>query len=179
MTTFQYTIIRSKNRRRSAALSVRATGEVVVNAPWYMPKFMIDRFVEEHEKWINKRQVEINKPLAPRKKQFDSELDLQQFIEEKLQEYQPKMGLTAKGVIYKHVNTYWGSCSPTGKISFNMEMIYAPKEAVEYVVVHELAHLKHRGHGVRFWAMVNKYFPQTAAMRKALRAIGHSTLRAK
>jgi predicted metal-dependent hydrolase len=169
----EYTLVRSKNRRRSAALSVRATGEVVVNAPWYMPKYMIDRFVQEHASWISKRQIEIYKPVAPRIKQFASELALQHFIEKKLLEYQPKMELTASGIIYKHVNTYWGSCSPTGKISFNMEMIYAPKEAVEYVVVHELAHLRHRGHGVRFWTMVNKFFPETNEMRKVLRQIGH------
>ncbi|MEI6691030.1 MAG: M48 family metallopeptidase [bacterium] len=169
----QYTLIRSKNRKSSAALQVSPKGEIIVQAPWYMPKFVLDKFVDEHERWINKRLVEITKSVAKKEQHFATELDLEAFIITKTEEYEEIMGLKSSGLVFKRVTTYWGSCSPTGKISFNTEMIYAPVSAVEYVVVHELAHLKYRGHGVRFWDLVNKHFPRTAEMRKILRQVGH------
>ncbi len=170
----EYTIIRSKKRHRSAALLVR-DGQIIVQAPIFMPKFIIDRFVREHEPWINKRIKELAAPISPRVQVFSTEQELKQFIEYKLHAYEVKMDLTSSGIIFKHITTYWGSCSPTGKISFNLEMIYAPREAVEYVVVHELAHLKYRGHGVRFWDLVGKFYPKANEMRRILRQIGHDS----
>lgn len=51
----------------------------------------------------------------------------------------------------------WGSCSPNGQINLNPNLIKAPRECVEYVLIHELAHLKHHDHGPEFWKLVDQH----------------------
>ena len=53
----------------------------------------------------------------------------------------------------------WGSCSPTGRIILNPHLIKAPRECIEYVISHELAHLKHHDHGSEFWSLIDNYSP--------------------
>lgn len=53
----------------------------------------------------------------------------------------------------------WGSCSPNGQIILNPNLIKAPRECVEYVLIHELAHLKHHDHGALFWALIDRQVP--------------------
>ncbi|WP_299855267.1 M48 family metallopeptidase [uncultured Roseobacter sp.] len=53
----------------------------------------------------------------------------------------------------------WGSCSPSGQIILNPHLIKAPRECIEYVLVHELAHLKHHHHGAQFWALIDRQLP--------------------
>ena len=53
----------------------------------------------------------------------------------------------------------WGSCSPTGRIILNPHLIKAPRECIEYVICHELTHLKHHDHGSEFWSLIDSYSP--------------------
>jgi predicted metal-dependent hydrolase len=55
--------------------------------------------------------------------------------------------------------TGWGSCGPSGTIHIDWRLVFAPKRVPEYVVVHELAHLKHRSHGKDFWSFVCLMLP--------------------
>lgn len=175
MTPFQYTIVRSKRRRLSAALQVSLKGEIIVQAPWYMPRFVLDKFVADHTSWIKKRLAESSEVVGPRQKHFADAQALQDFVVIKLRYYENLMALHSTGIIFKQVKTYWGCCSPSGRIAFNLELVYAPPEAVEYIIVHELAHLKYRGHGARFWGLVNRYYPESEKIRTLLRGIGHSS----
>lgn len=167
----EYKLVRSKNRRRSVAMQMTPAGTLVVRAPVLMPKFFIDRFVAGHAEWVQKQKIKAQKPRLPLKKYFASSIELEKYLREKVWEYSLKLGLTPSRLRFRHVKSYWGSCSPSGVISFNHHLLYTPPQAVEYVIVHELCHLKYRGHGVRFWDLVKKYYPATPAMRKVLRQI--------
>lgn len=167
----QYTLIRAK--KRTLSLQVGKGGEVIARAPYLMPKFMIDRFVEEKSSWIAKRIQEMQKPV-PAKVEYFSEEELKVYVKSEVSKYSQIMGLKPTGLRYTHVHTYWGTCAPSGVLSFNLSLRYTPPGAVSYVVVHELSHLRWKGHGVRFWAMVEKYYPKTKEMRKLLRQIPRS-----
>ena len=90
-------------------------------------------------------------------------------LTEKTNRYAAIMGLTPKSVFIKDYKARWGSCFPDGKISYNWRIIIAPHNIVDYVVVHELCHLKHPNHSPTYWRSVKRVIPEFADFRKWLR----------
>ena len=82
------------------------------------------------------------------------------------------MHLTPKRVYVRTLRRKWGGCGPSGALSFRYHLIMAPREVLEYVVVHELAHLTERNHSKRFWALVAAHHPEYQARRAWLRTHG-------
>jgi predicted metal-dependent hydrolase len=72
--------------------------------------------------------------------------------------------------------TLWGSCSPSGTLSFNWRLVLAPLEVLDYVVVHELCHLRIAGHSRRFWTLVERQRPHWRDQRDWLREHGPELL---
>ena len=72
--------------------------------------------------------------------------------------------------------TRWGSCSIDGSISLNFKLLFMPEAILDYVIVHELAHTKHRSHGKRFWNLVERIIPDHKERRKWLRENSDSVL---
>lgn len=163
----------TRSRRFSVSLQITATGHLVVRAPYLYPTYLIDRFVESKKDWIFKRKLEQQK-IVPRPKRFIADLELELLIKKLVGKYSQKMELSPSTIRFTKVKTYWGSCSPTGVVSFNLKLAFTNESVVEYVVVHELTHLRWRGHGPRFWSMVEKYYPQTKEVRTFLRTIPRS-----
>ena len=69
----------------------------------------------------------------------------------------------------RNQKTRLGSCSSNGNLNFNNRLLFVPKELVDYVVVHELAHRKEMNHSNAFWNVVEKYMPDYEERRKKLR----------
>lgn len=78
-----------------------------------------------------------------------------------------------KRVSIRDQKTRWGSCSLKGTLSFNWRLIAAPRSIIEYLVVHELVHLKHRNHSKAFWRDVEAYCPDYKQAEKWLRENKH------
>lgn len=91
-----------------------------------------------------------------------------------VREYGQKFSLQYKNVKITSAKTRWGSCSNRGNISFSWRLIMAPPDVVEYVVVHEMAHLKHGNHSHRFWSEVKKMLPNYEIRKKWLKDNGYS-----
>jgi predicted metal-dependent hydrolase len=72
--------------------------------------------------------------------------------------------------------TRWGSCSPNGTVSLNWRLALAPDAALDYVVVHELCHLREPNHSPRFWALVERLRPGYREPRRWLQDYGHALL---
>ena len=81
----------------------------------------------------------------------------------------PAMGVTPARLAVRDQSSRWASASPRGTLSFSWRLILAPPEVLDAVVVHELAHLRLRGHSRAFWALVETHAPQTPAARRWLR----------
>ena len=79
------------------------------------------------------------------------------------------MGVSPRRVFLKNQRTLWGSCSSRGNLNFNRALADAPPEVVDYVVIHELAHLKEMNHSSRFWAVVGSWCPEQKQSRLWLR----------
>lgn len=78
-------------------------------------------------------------------------------------------GHALRRVFIKNSKSRWGSCSSAGNLNFNYKLIFLPPEVLDYVVVHELAHLRVMDHSPRFWAEVAAVLPDYAQLRRRLR----------
>ncbi|MBB5073786.1 hypothetical protein HNQ69_000912 [Bartonella callosciuri] len=87
--------------------------------------------------------------------------------------YAYKVERKVKSVCYKDTKSRWGSCSVDGRLSFSWRLVMAPREIVEYVVAHEVAHLIKMNHGPKFWALCEKLCPDSKTYRIWLKENGH------
>lgn len=79
------------------------------------------------------------------------------YIEPRVEEYAERMSVDYNSIGVRNQRTLWGSCSPKQNLSFNCRLMMAPAEVIDYVIVHELAHLKERNHTKKFWRIVEEY----------------------
>ena len=90
-------------------------------------------------------------------------------IDAAIERHATALGVSASGVSVRDPRTRWGSAARTGRLAFSWRLVLAPPEALETVVVHELAHLRVFGHGASFWALVASRVPDHVAWRRWLR----------
>ena len=90
-------------------------------------------------------------------------------IESRVAERAVEMDLAPKRITIRDQKTRWGSASRRGTLSFSWRLVLCPPHVLDYVVVHELAHLKASGHGRAFWRIVERHFPDARGARKWLR----------
>ncbi|EYS90859.1 hypothetical protein X471_00992 [Bartonella bacilliformis str. Heidi Mejia] len=88
--------------------------------------------------------------------------------------YAYKVGRKVKSIHYKDIKSRWGSCSTDGRLSFSWRLIMAPKEVVEYVVAHEVAHLIEMNHGEKFWTLCERLCSDYKMYRTWLKKNGYT-----
>jgi predicted metal-dependent hydrolase len=96
-----------------------------------------------------------------------------QYIVERVAELARRYGFEYQKVTIRDQNTRWGSCSGKRNLNFNRRLIMAPLAAIDYVIVHELCHLRELNHSRQFWALVAQYCPEYARWRKWFKTNGH------
>jgi predicted metal-dependent hydrolase len=95
-------------------------------------------------------------------------------IAERVRVFSAQHGFSPKQVKISSARTRWGSCSPDGTLNFTWRLVMAPLDVIDYVVVHELAHLRVKNHSSRFWREVEKIMADYKDRRKWLRVHGES-----
>ena len=76
-----------------------------------------------------------------------------------VKKWSDKMNLSPEHISFRRSDRSWGSCSPRNRLSFNPELMKLSASLIEYVVVHELAHIAHKNHSKEFWALIKKHLP--------------------
>jgi predicted metal-dependent hydrolase len=95
-------------------------------------------------------------------------------IEERIKYYSLLLGVCPRRVTVKEQKTRWGSCSTKGNINLNWKLIMASMEVLDYVVVHELCHMREMNHKKEFWRLVESVFPKYKECRAWLKENGDS-----
>jgi predicted metal-dependent hydrolase len=81
-------------------------------------------------------------------------------------------GIPFPDLLIRKMISRWGSCSSAGRITLNLALIKAPKECIDYVIIHELCHFKVRHHGPKFWKLLHRLMPDFEERRKKLNLFG-------
>lgn len=175
----QYKLILSN--RKTIAIYVKAEGEVEVRGPLGLNKAKVDVFVQKKADWIYKTK----KRLAEDDKKQDiinlSKEEVEKYKKEAASYFQArcnyfaeKMGVQYQSIKINQAKTRWGSCNSRGNLNFTFRLFFASEDLIDYVIVHELAHLKELNHSYRFWSIVEETMPDYKERRKRLREFGHS-----
>ncbi|MCU0680470.1 MAG: M48 family metallopeptidase, partial [Planctomycetes bacterium] len=98
------------------------------------------------------------------------------FIEQKVIEFCAFYNFSVPKISIKNQGTRWGSCSSKGNINFNYKILFMPKEMSDYIIVHELCHLKELNHSKNFWNLVAKFIPDYQKIRQDLKRISELSL---
>lgn len=162
MTVTSYTLTRSK--RKTLAIHIKPDGTLEVRAPLRLAKSEIERFVTSKTDWIERKQVQIAASQSAEPRELPSSQyapgEFERTARELVSVWGQRLGVTVSYVGLRCMTSRWGSCTAkTQRIRFNAALEYCPRECLEYVVVHELAHLRENNHSPRFWAIVAGALP--------------------
>lgn len=167
-----YEIIRSK--RKTLAVEVKGDGRVIVRAPLGAKRDYIERFIASNSAWIERAEArQAERRLAHPEPSDEERAALvalaRQVLPERTAYYAKIMGLTPTGITITGAKTRFGSCSPKNRISYSWRLMQYPEAAIDYVVVHELAHIVHKNHSKDFYALIERYLPDYKERIKLLR----------
>lgn len=168
----QIKVIRSK--RRTMALTVDDELNVIVRAHFLMPDKVISSFIKQNEKWIEKqtekkRQYIENHPPLTKEQEAELKKDALEILPQKVKHYAEIMGVSPTGIKITSAKKRFGSCSGKNSLCFSFMLMQYPEEAVDYVVVHELAHIRHHNHSRDFYRFIEKYMPDYKEREKLLK----------
>jgi len=88
---------------------------------------------------------------------------------QRMQHYAEKLGVSYNSIALSGASTQWGSCTAQGRIRLNWRLIHLPLNLIDYVIAHELSHLREMNHSTRFWNTVKSVYPEYMSARKTLR----------
>lgn len=168
----EYTLIYEK--RKTLSLKVSSDLSVVVKAPKGLSRAEIDCFVSAHKTWIEKAKARQEKRTAT-ENAFTNEriAELRACVEETIPQrvafYAKIMGVQPSGIKITSAKTRFGSCSGKNSLCFSWRLMLYPPEAVDYVVVHELAHIREKNHSPAFYAVVAAVLPDYKAREQLLK----------
>jgi len=163
----------NRKRIKNLRLTVKAPyGEVVVSAPRHVPDSAIAAFVAGKAAWIAKHQERIAVqplPLQPGPETEALRRHLKRSAPPMVERWADVMGLATPDVTIRRMTSRWGTCNTkTKRITLNLELARRDQALLDYVIVHELAHLIERGHNARFYAVMDTYMPDWRLRRRVL-----------
>ena len=184
MSKIEYILDRSAKRKHTY-ITVTKAGDVLVRTSLFTSKKRIENFITSKADWIEQTRQKILEAqstharfyyfLGEKKERGDlDEKALEAHYRKKAKEiipplvaqYAEQMQLFPAKVSFRKNRSRWGSCSADNKLIFNIFLMRTPMEFIEYVIVHELAHIAHKNHSKAFWRVVETYLPDYKKRRK-------------
>jgi len=186
----KYTVERSK--RKSVGIVVERTGAVRVLAPKNVSLSEIQRIVMQKQSWIRSKLHHVSFTNQKKNRYKDtlpymgSEIEkikvsdnkalerwyreqAKVLINERVAFWGHKMGRFPSQISVKAQKSRWGSCTSNGQLLLNWRLILAPIEVIDYVIIHELAHLYQMNHSKAFWSIVDQFDPHFKEKRRWLK----------
>lgn len=161
-------------RRKTLSIKIEENQAIVVKAPKGMPKAEIDRFVTAHARWIESTQKRQQQRAALESALTEARITALRAraaaeLPRRVEYYAKLMGVQPSSVKITSAKTRFGSCSSKNGICFSWRLMLYPPEAIDYVVVHELAHIREKSHSPAFYAVVAEILPDYKTREKLLK----------
>ncbi len=170
----EYTLKHSR-RARNVRLAVYCDGNFVVTAPPNVSSNIIEQFIIAKSQWIIDKLAYF-KGAAGKTFFRASKREYKLYKEQartlalaRLNDFNLHYGLAVNRVAIRNQKSRWGSCSKKGNLNFNYKIALLPRKLADYIIVHELCHLKEFNHSPKFWQLVCETLPDYKACRRELR----------
>jgi len=168
-------------KAKQLRISIKSDLSVVVTYPSRVNIAVAEKFVSEKRAWIenslNKMKVRVEKrgistlPKSSKKGLLENKEEALKLVNKKLLFWNSYYNFAWNNVSIKNTKTRWGSCSKKGNLNFNYRIIFLPEILADYLIVHELCHLKEMNHSTKFWKLVGQAIPDYKKLRKGLKTI--------
>ena len=163
----EYNVEVRRSKRKSTAIKITADMQIVVFVPLYVSDNEIERMVISKSKWIDEHMLKVQSTIDERSKlekiTFEQIKELAdqavEYIPKRVKYYAEKENFVYNKITIKNLVSRWGSCSTKGNLNFNCLLMLTPDYVIDYIVVHELCHLREMNHSEKFWAEVGKIMP--------------------
>lgn len=163
----EYNVEVRRSKRKSVAIKITADMQIVVFVPLYVSDNEIERMVISKSKWIDEHMLKVQSTIDERSKlekiTFEQIKELAdqavEYIPKRVKYYAEKENFVYNKITIKNLVSRWGSCSTKGNLNFNCLLMLTPDYVIDYIVVHELCHLREMNHSEKFWAEVEKIMP--------------------
>ncbi len=172
--SIQY-ISRVNKRARHIRISLYPNGRIAVTRPVGVSLARAENFLIEKYDWvrgkIKKRSqaAHVTIPYVSSIMYPHVKEEVYTFVVARLNYFNHFYGFKYNHVAIKRHKTLWGSCSAKSNVNFNYKILFLPQEIADYIVVHELCHVKEHNHSLRFWALVARTIPDWKERKKQLR----------
>ena len=173
----EYTLKRNR-RSKGVRLIIHRDGRLVATAPGRVSLRTIEDFFNHKSAWILEKLAIFSAlpggttPENVRGEYREYKEQARALAHDRLRYFNAHYGFTYGRISVKAQKTLWGSCSRQGNLNFNYKIAIIPPALADYIVVHELCHLKELNHSPRFWSLVAETIPDYAVCRRELRKIG-------
>ncbi|MFA5080860.1 MAG: SprT family zinc-dependent metalloprotease [Candidatus Paceibacterota bacterium] len=166
----------SKNRlSKRLRLSVNSDGDVKVTMPKWLPEEMAEKFILSKIEWIIEKLKKFDEdginPISKltRNDYFKNKEKIRKFIIERVEELNSFYSFKIGSISIRDQKTRWGSCSGKGNLNFNYKLFFLPKEFSDYIIIHEICHIKEMNHSINFWNLVGVSIPDYRRIRRELK----------
>jgi predicted metal-dependent hydrolase len=172
--SYPYTL-KESTRARVLRVTVHPGGHVVVTKPRRTSTRSALLFLDEHDRWV-RTHIERLKKISPKRISNGTREEYKRMreearrsITERLEYFNQYYGFSYGRIAIKNMRSRWGSCSGKKNLNFHYRVLTLPPPLRDYIVVHELCHLKEMNHKTEFWELVARTIPDFALRRRALR----------
>lgn len=169
-----YEFILKRSKRKTLALEINRKCEIIVRAPLHLSKKKIDAFVAGHDEWIAKNLEKVKSRAEQASELSEDEIKelrrrAKEYLPARTEYFAKIMGVEYTSLKITSAKTRYGSCSAKNGICYSLYLMQKPLPAVDYVVVHELAHTVHHNHSAQFYALIEKYMPDYKERNRLLK----------
>jgi len=168
--------LRDSSRARCLRVTIYPGGELAATLPRGMSLEKLENFLRQKADWIlrkinlaKKKKPGIALPKASRREYLARKKEAFELVENKIDYFRSIYDLCPARISIRNQKTRWGSCSRKGNLNFNYRIVHLPEKYQEYVVVHELCHLKEFNHSKKFWDLVGETIPDYKKIRREIR----------
>ena len=151
--------LRKSTRARRVSIRIHPDRGVIVTVPFYVPYARGIAFLESRRAWAQEALGRANARNATLPEGEDIEslrVQAKAYLPDRLRELADRYGFRFNRVTIKHNTSNWGSCSSKGNINLNLNLIRVPRPLQDYILLHELTHLRHADHGKAFHAELER-----------------------